>query len=388
MAHAWTPFLSPGQQYQRTRFNMLLSLLILFVVARSRGQVAMSDSNQLLHVVWRTVLHVNDQAPQGHPTTSPSRLFLVQGGIAAYSRKEGKLEWQVPVGKYLPQSLLYKSGAIFVAEERITALDENDGHTLWEFSPEGNASLGRASIHGKTLCFGTDSHRVYALNIHDGRKLWVTDLGPDWKFRAIVRGAAMDARSVFVSVEQWRTENGNTSTGWLIALSVRTGEVLWRYRSGYNEQRHGMSSSPTVTRNLVLVADYLSNAIVAVNRSSGREVWRFEGEHPFVGFPEAPLVTHRVVYAASGDKNVYALSLQTGRLLWRSPMPASNRAFAMCGKSLLVNYEGLAVLDTKTGRIQQTLLQGDDEFPTSGFARAGKTVYFGGHGAVYAFTCK
>lgn len=326
--------------------------------------------------------------PLGHPAISPGRLFLAWDGIIALSRKHGKIEWQVPVRRYLPQSLLYKHGALFVVEERIVALREKDGHKLWEFSPDANASLGRAAIHGNTLCFGTESHHLYALDIRTGRQLWMADVGPEWKWPATVRGVAIDHRVVYAGVEQWRSENGSTSSGWLIALNARTGKILWRYHTGDGAQRRGISSSPTLTRNLVLAGDYLSNAIVAINRDTGQEVWRFEGKHSFVGFPEAPLVASSVVYAASGDRYVYALDLQAGRPLWRIPMPGSNRAYAMCGKSLLVNYQGLSALDPKTGKVLQTLLQRDDEFPTSDFAVAGRSVFFADATAIYSFTCR
>jgi len=43
--------------------------------------------------------------------------------------------------------------------------------------------------------------------------------------------------------------------------------------------------------------------------------------------------------------NVYAINLQNGRLLWRTQTPAANEALAMCGSSLLVNYQNLAALE-------------------------------------------
>jgi outer membrane protein assembly factor BamB len=137
----------------------------------------------------------------------------------------------------------------------------------------------------------------------------------------------------------------------------------------------------------VLVSDYLSNAIEAVDRTTGRSVWRFHGESGFVGFPEAPIVVKKKVYAASGDKYVYALDLSTGRVLWRTKTRGSNEAYAICGKSLLVSSGGLTAFDPQSGRITQRLL-GGDEFVTTKFAVLGKRAFVLGPKAVYAFSCR
>jgi outer membrane protein assembly factor BamB len=362
-------------------------------IQQNTFQPGNAPQKHVLQMVWRTPLAPNGQAPQGTPALSHSRFFLAHEGITAYSRKTGKLEWQVPVRKYLPQALLFKNGALLVVEENITALDEKSGRMLWEFTPDANASLGRAAVRGSTLCFGTSSHRVYALDVRSGRQRWVTDVGPDWTLLGAVRGIAMDRHIVYVGAEQWRTENGSASSGWLIALNARTGKELWRYHTGDGEERRGISSSPKIAEkklvgNLLLASDYLGNAVIAVNRQTGKEEWRFEGERGFVGFPEAPLADSSTVYAASGDKNVYALDLKTGRLQWRTPMPASNLAYTLCGKNLLVSYQGLSALDPRNGKVLESLLQHNEEFPTSDFSTDGNHVFFAGSVAIYEYSCK
>jgi outer membrane protein assembly factor BamB len=267
-------------------------------------------------------------------------------------------------------------------------LDANSGEKKWEFRPDDNASLGRAVAIGDRLFFGTASHRLYCLQISDGKTLWQTDLAQAWEFSAVVRGLAEDGNVLYATVEQWRSANGTKSSGWLIALDAKTGKILWRYSAGANDQRRGFSSSPVVTPSLVLAADYLSNAIEAVDRKTGQQIWRFEGERGFVGFPEAPLVADGKVYAASGDRYVYALELASGRLLWKTKMPASNEAYALCGKSILVSYRGLAAVNLNTGQLEQALISGRDEFVTSDFATQENLLFIAGPKGVYAFGCE
>jgi outer membrane protein assembly factor BamB len=137
----------------------------------------------------------------------------------------------------------------------------------------------------------------------------------------------------------------------------------------------------------VLAGDYLSNAIEAIDRKTGRQVWRFEGEPGFVGFPEAPVVVGTNVYIGSGDTYMYAINLLTGRLIWRTKMLASIESYALCGTELLVNYHGLATLNLQTGHLNQTLLPSRNEFVTSDFATIENHSFIAGPKGVYAFAC-
>jgi outer membrane protein assembly factor BamB len=347
-----------------------------------------AEEAEALRLLWRTSLPPGGHPPVETPASDGRRLFVVYTGIHAYSLETGKLLWEQPLRSYAPRSLVTGGNAVFVTEATVSALDGETGRRLWEFTPDANTSLGRPALQGGILYFGTSSHRLYALRASDGRQRWSTDLGPEWRYPAVVRGIAVHGEKVYVAVEQWRSDNGHICSGWLVALDAKTGKVRWRYETGSGTQRRGMSSSPVVVSGMVLAGDYLSNAIVAVNARTGREIWRFEGEPGFVGFPESPLAVRGLVYAASGDTYVYALSLANGRMLWRTRMTAANEAQALCGESLLVNHQGLAALAPETGRITQTILQSEEEFPTSGFAVEGNRAFIAGPKAVFALACR
>jgi outer membrane protein assembly factor BamB len=338
-----------------------------------------------LRLAWQTPL-ASAGAPGSIPAVDGGRLFLVSSGVEAYSLETGKALWQSPLRSYAPRSLVAARGLVFVAEATVSALDAGSGRRRWEFTPDANASLGRAATDGHALYVGTASHRLYALRAGDGRQLWATDLGPNWTYPAVVRGVTVRQDKVYATVEQWRDPKGRTSTGWLFALEAGNGRVIWRYGTGEGNQRAGLSSSPLVTSHLVVAADFLSNAIVAVDRSSGREAWRFHGEPGFAGFPEAPVLAGKVVYAGSGDSYVYAVDAATGHLRWRQKRPSSIDGYALCGRGLLVNDQELAMFDPPTGRVVQTALDHEDGSPASLLAAAGD-AYVVGAKAIYSFHC-
>ena len=343
------------------RMCLWLSPALLFVASDSRPantEDPAKEAGTPVQVHWRMPYGNADSSSLTTPVVGDGRLFTEPAGLQVYFVSHGKLLWQGFSPRYSARSLVFGNNTVFVAEEKVTALNGNTGRKLWEFKPDANTSLGRATFAGDALYFGTSSHRLYALQAVDGRPLWNVDLGPDWKYPAVVRGVTENEGRVYAAVEQWRTENGKLASGWLIALEAKTGKVLWRFSTGEDDQRRGLSSAPVVTSRLVLVCDYLSNAIVAVDRTTGAPVWRHEGERGFAGFPEAPIVHQDIVYAASGDTYVYALDLATGRtvcapkhLLPTNRMRCAETAFWWPKKNLLV-------LDRQTGRIRQVLFTG------------------------------
>jgi outer membrane protein assembly factor BamB len=365
----------------------MAALCVLTLISPLPPTTLSADDSSAVRPLWQSRFDSAGCLPFGTPALDEGKLFVVCSGIQAYAQDSGRALWHSQQVQYNPHKAITAGGRVLVVEATVSALDEKTGEKEWEFRPDANASLGRAATQGNRLYFGTSSHRVYAVRVSDGKLLWQTDLGQAWEYPAVVRGLAAAGRVLYATVEQWRTENGTKASGWLIALDAKSGRQLWRYSTGSGDQRRGFSSSPVVTSGVVLAADYLSNAIEAIDRRTGRQVWRFEGERGFVGFPEAPLVVGTNVYAGSGDTYVYAVELLTGRLIWRTKMPASSEGYALCGTDLLVSYHGLSALNLDTGKVDQTALLRTDEFVTSDFASDGKHLFIAGPKGIYAFSC-
>lgn len=173
-----------------------------------------------------------------------------------------------------------------------------------------------------------------------------------------------------------------------MALNKHTGEILWRYQSGTGEQTRTVSAGPTVWGRLLLANDFRGQAIFAVDRFTGQEVWRVIGAPGLVGPFGAPEVVEGTAYTDSNDEYVYAFKPQTGRVLWKTRTPASNRASAVCRNRIFANYLGMSVVDRDTGKILARKFESEEEFLTSGFAVHDDRVFAAGNKAVYAFRCE
>lgn len=101
--------------------------------------------------------------------------------------------------------------------------------------------------------------------------------------------------------------------------SAADGRRIWRSKlGGY------CHSTPLVTESLVIVGA-ADGTMAAFGRASGRPSWTHRSEGPVYA---SAAVAQSVVIFGSGDGAFYGLDLASGRQVWRTPMPASDTAFA------------------------------------------------------------
>lgn len=322
------------------------------------------------------------------PVTDGERVYAIAGGMVTFSAHTGEIVWTHRLVRYVPRNPVLRNGRLFAAEQVAFALDAATGRELWRFTPDADGALGESTGDERAFYFGTGTHRVYALDAATGSLLWSTDVGPDWQYTGTVLGVSVSGDTVYAGVRQYNAENGYISTGWIVALDRTTGKELWRYRNGSGNDIRSISAAPTVAGRLLLASDLHGASFFAVDRFTGQEVWRVKGAPGYVGPHESPVAVGDVAYLASNDTYVYAVELQTGRVIWKTKTPASNHAFAVCGERIFVTWQGLSVLDRRTGR---TIYQSDeetDEWPQSGFAVHGNRVFVLGNRAAYAYRCR
>lgn len=121
-------------------------------------------------------------------------------------------------------------------------------------------------------------------------------------------------------------------------------------RSIYREP----GSEATITTNVLPVGDILmygtqAGALVAVNRTSGQELWRFQTAEAIFG---TPVVANGIVYFGSAGRRVYAMRMTDGAFLWAFRMKdIISSSPAIRGDTVYVSSEDRNVyaLDADTG---------------------------------------
>jgi outer membrane protein assembly factor BamB len=138
----------------------------------------------------------------------------------------------------------------------------------------------------------------------------------------------------------------NSLRGYLTAVSMRDGRVLWRTRVGTR-----MASSPGLSPTArELVTTSMSPGYVSVvDMHTGRVKWRY-----YTGRAEpSPLVVDRVAYLAAANGNVYALDLDTREPRWiqRTGVKITSSPALAGGRLYVGDYAGrVLALERETGR--------------------------------------
>jgi outer membrane protein assembly factor BamB len=210
---------------------------------------------------------------------------------------------------------------------------------------------------------------------------------PVWLWRQTLHGwgePAADGGSAFVLTREHE----------VVALAAATGAIRWRVHTG-GDGKAPWGSAVRLWRSLVIVGD---DAIVAFDRSTGRQVWRFvpregPGIAPFIGD-----VVDGVLLAGSSTGRVHGIDLATGVERWarRVAPPEARTAtvFApiVVGRTIVASYTtftgplsgGLVALDLHGRRLwHRRLVSGAGGAPAGA---SGIAVVAATNGLVHGFS--
>jgi outer membrane protein assembly factor BamB len=200
-----------------------------------------------------------------------------------------------------------------------------DGRTLLEFPPA--VDKGFAIV-------GTNSGRVFALDIRDGAVRWARRLRGYIAATPAIAGdrvyvASMDGTLTCYrladGVALWQFSTGGSPiessplvvdsqlyfgawNGKLYSIDIRTAKLRWTFQAPAD-----IKGSAALNGDMVVVGDY-AGQVHGVSRATGHEVWRFTGGRRFYGGPA--VADGKVVIGDVGGA-VLALNAQDGNEIWR-----------------------------------------------------------------------
>jgi outer membrane protein assembly factor BamB len=221
---------------------------------------------------------------------------------------------------------------------RVIALEPVHGGRVWEFA-SGDSVLAALAVDSGRVYFGSYDHFVYALDAATGRLLWKRDTQGAVVSTPAVAGdrvvvgnrcydlLALDARGGDVDWKRYIWSSwvessatirdgvayvGSSDAASVFAFDVRTGRRLW------DADVYGWAwGQPAVTNGRVYAGTasqvgYLAAhraGIMALDRASGRPVWRYAvepGKAGAFGFPGSAAVGMGLVFVTGLDGRVYA----------------------------------------------------------------------------------
>ena len=195
-----------------------------------------------------------------------------------------------------------------------------------------------ASEHGNVL----------ALDVETGTVEWENDLG-----RCVESSPAVSDQIVYVSLMDPAPcrRHARRAAGFVVALDASSGEEIWRTEAGLVE------SAPLVAGGRVFVGSW-DGSVYALDAGTGQEIWSSSTGERIRG---GVAVRQGTVFVGSFDESLYAYSARDGEFLWSTPAtgnffstPVAVRGQVLAGTTGNVLYS----FDAETGDQQWTLSTG------------------------------
>ncbi len=225
-------------------------------------------------------------------------------------------------------------GHVFVnTRDGILALDEFSGRTIWNRS----AARGFSSpaVFDDSVIVGTSDGTVVRLNASDGGVQWETRLLTESSFSGITSSPKVAFDRVLIG-----TFNESGGPGEVVSLWASNGTVAWRHPTGsvhYSSAAYldgvayvGIMGTYNTTSQVTFDPPY---GILALDASTGAEKWFFETGGSVAA---SPAIAGSRLIAPSKDGNVYAIDRATGVLAWKAAVDAGVSSPAVAGDSVVV----------------------------------------------------
>jgi outer membrane protein assembly factor BamB len=249
------------------------------------------------------------------PVLSQRAMFVLNdsGGLAALSRRTGKIIWGRQLGSLAASSPAVGDGTVYVTllrrfhgarGGRIVAVSQSTGRTRWsrKLSPSESSPL----LLGKLVIVGSQNGSVYALNTRNGRVRWRYQAAG-----AVKGGLAADGRG--------RVFFGDYS-GHVYGLRERNGHKLWKVGTsgaGFGFSSGQFYSTPATAYGRVYIGN-TDGFVYSFAADNGKLAWRTHTGGYVYGSPAVAQLPGGTptVYVGSYDHRLYALNARSGHKRW------------------------------------------------------------------------
>jgi outer membrane protein assembly factor BamB len=253
------------------RIGLMVVLSLVAVSAHQPQLPPPVEWDPTIDPVWR-----NPAPIVGSPAVSGDEAFgLLEGHrLVKLSAADGSEIWRVPTqefGATYGRRVVIAEAAVLVGEYNVVAIDRDTGRHQWTFAPAAGYAPGPylGEVADGTAYAGSGSGHLYAIDVTTGRPRWAQ---------------LVDARQ--------------EST--VYAPQVRGDLVI----AGFTE-----------------FVTPLRGGIVALERETGRQRWRFDfpSDEVSMNFTSGSLVVGDEVIGSSGDGRICGLDPEGGALRWSLP---------------------------------------------------------------------
>ena len=198
---------------------------------------------------------------------------------------------------------LWANSVIFQANLEGTGVYDDTGpeeppELVWKFDAESPV-ISTPLVYEGIVYFIDMEGQIYAINEEDGSLAWDRELGGQPSFQITV-----DEDILLVGLSFF----DDSTPSYLLALNRISGDELWRF---YTDNQIGLDSPAIYNKKLyfTLMSDY----VISLDINTGKELWRL----PISGGSGQPLISEDTLYLQDDSQTLYAISLDDKNENWR-----------------------------------------------------------------------
>ena len=214
-------------------------------------------------------------------------------------------------------SLAHNDGKLYAAgvDGHVMAIAADSGKTVWS-RDIGQDISGAVGIGNGLVLVGTYEGQVFCLAAQTGELKWQAQASSE------ILSAPQTNGDVVVAV---------TSDGQVFAFDAQTGANRWRYDHPVPVLSLRTTAAPLVSSTQVFVA-FDNGQLLSLSAADGASQWSTRVGQPkgiselerLVDIDATPMLVGGILYAASFQGAIMALSRAEGRVLWRNDISTYN----------------------------------------------------------------
>ncbi|MEO7648226.1 MAG: PQQ-binding-like beta-propeller repeat protein [Gemmatimonadaceae bacterium] len=313
--------------------------------------------------------------PRPRPAATADAVYFATGNGFVVSRNPatGALKWSTQIGtsphgaspNIGGQNFVLRSGVLVTAVQFHTSgLDATTGAELWRYhapldtmykaAPRpGYVERARIDADESAVFIPAWGASVSAVDLKTGVAKWVWRPESTLQHRSGSSAVRLAGDTLFATIWHSLDSLGGKSEAWLLALDKHSGRELWRFVFPRELRGNSAWTAPAIWGNLIIVS-LLSDDLYAVDRNTRRIVWHVPIHLPPsyslpVAVISAPEVYGDVVYSGGADEKLRAYRASDGTELWESDGGQFSEDLLLTEKYIYASHGSLFIFDRKTG---------------------------------------
>lgn len=211
------------------------------------------------------------------------------------------------------------------------------GKRRWFFPVKGGVA-GDILVSNEFLFFGGSDGFMYALYLSTGKVLWKYYTGLTSVSVPVIKGRYL----YFVSASK------------IYCLSLKTGESAWSYSTHVKKAEFTVEgiAAPLIDRNLIYFK--VSDGSLLALDFKGRLKWRralSNAGNRFTTAASSPVMGKTCLYSSSLESGVYCLNKKTGKVIWKTGVGSHGDLLLYSSQLFYSTHDGrVLALDQKSGK--------------------------------------